>query len=231
DCQASFATEMVMNKCHGQRTCVIKADPNTFGRPCRPESLMYMKTVYTCVPRKILKVEYQGQIAPDEQTENLRTPPTIPPKVLMPKQIQQSYPAFQMPQPSHLYPDPPVSSHSGDVGNSNNDHDPYYNPTIKPIKNTKYKSPDKTSDVIVGDYPQNSSPHERPDLINCTITLLSGSKDREIGFITEWMKAYAFIKKNYEKLILYMLIGLCTGILLFLIVIIGRLLLDRRRDK
>ncbi|CAL4100604.1 unnamed protein product, partial [Meganyctiphanes norvegica] len=233
DCQASFATEMVMNKCHGQRTCVIIADPNTFGRPCRPESLMYMKTVYTCVPRKILKVEYQGQTAPDEETQDMRATPTIPQKVSVPpKPVHESYPASPTPRPSPLHPDPPTSSHSGDnVNNRHNSHHPYYNPTIKPTKNTKLQTKDKNADVVVGDYPQNISPHERPDVINCTITLLSGSKNPEIGFITEWMKAYAFIRKNFEKLILYMLIGLCTGILLFLIVIIGHLLLDRRRDK
>ncbi|CAL4096325.1 unnamed protein product, partial [Meganyctiphanes norvegica] len=132
DCQASFATEMVMNKCHGQRNCVIKADPNTFGRPCRPESLMYMKTVYTCVPRKILKVEYQGQTAPDEETEDLLASPAIPQKVSVPKQAQDSYPASPTPRPPHLYPDPPTPSHSGNVGNSHSNQDPYYNPNIKP---------------------------------------------------------------------------------------------------
>ncbi|CAL4060763.1 unnamed protein product, partial [Meganyctiphanes norvegica] len=231
DCQASFATEMVMNKCHGQRTCVIKADPNTFGRPCRPESLMYMKIVYTCVPRKILKVEYQGQTAPDEETGDLLEPSAILPKVSVPQKVKESYPASPTLRPSNLYPDPPISSHSGDVIDIHSNQGSYYNQKIKPIKDTKYQSMDKKSDVVVGDYPQISPPHERPDLINCTITLLSGSKNHEIGFITEWMKAYAFIRKNYEKLILYMLIGLCTGIFLFLIVVVGRLVLDRRRDK
>lgn len=81
------------------------------------------------------------------------------------------------------------------------------------------------------DYPRDGIPRSRPDLINCTVTILSGSRDREIGFLTEWMKAIAFIKRNFEKFILYLMVGLCVGLLLFLFVVVGRLLLDRHRAK
>lgn len=37
-----------MNICHGKRSCNIAADKDTFGSPCRPESRMYLKVVYTC---------------------------------------------------------------------------------------------------------------------------------------------------------------------------------------
>jgi hypothetical protein len=37
-----------MNMCHGKRRCTLSADPATFGNPCRPESRMYLKVVYTC---------------------------------------------------------------------------------------------------------------------------------------------------------------------------------------
>lgn len=48
DCQVPFATETVMQLCHGRRRCTISADTQTFGNPCRPDSRMYLKTVYTC---------------------------------------------------------------------------------------------------------------------------------------------------------------------------------------
>lgn len=48
DCQVPFATETVMQLCHGRRRCTISADTETFGNPCRPDSRMYLKTVYTC---------------------------------------------------------------------------------------------------------------------------------------------------------------------------------------
>lgn len=37
-----------MQMCHGRRRCTISADSTTFGNPCRPDSRMYLKTVYTC---------------------------------------------------------------------------------------------------------------------------------------------------------------------------------------
>lgn len=48
DCLVSYATENVMRICHGHRKCTLSADSNTFGKPCRPESRMYLKVVYTC---------------------------------------------------------------------------------------------------------------------------------------------------------------------------------------
>lgn len=45
------------------------------------------------------------------------------------------------------------------------------------------------------------------------------------------MRAIAFMKRNLEKLILYLMVGLCVGLLLFLIVVVGRLLLERHQAK
>lgn len=42
-----------MRICHGHRKCSLSADSNTFGKPCRPDSRMYLKVVYTCGKYKI----------------------------------------------------------------------------------------------------------------------------------------------------------------------------------
>lgn len=47
-CLASYGTETVMQLCHGRRRCTIAADRTNFGNPCRPESRVYLKVVYTC---------------------------------------------------------------------------------------------------------------------------------------------------------------------------------------
>ncbi|KOX70706.1 hypothetical protein WN51_02130 [Melipona quadrifasciata] len=47
-CMASYATETVMNLCHGKRRCSVVANSSTFGEPCSPESRTYLKVVYTC---------------------------------------------------------------------------------------------------------------------------------------------------------------------------------------
>lgn len=44
----SYATETVMQLCHGKRSCELSADVSTFGSPCKPQSRMYLKVIYTC---------------------------------------------------------------------------------------------------------------------------------------------------------------------------------------
>ncbi|XP_065337755.1 protein eva-1 homolog C isoform X4 [Cloeon dipterum] len=61
-CLTSYATETVMQLCHGKRRCQLSADTATFGDPCSENSRMYLKVVYTCVPRRVLKERYdEGQ--------------------------------------------------------------------------------------------------------------------------------------------------------------------------
>lgn len=47
-CLASYATETVMQMCHGRRRCSLSADSATFGRPCKEPLSPYLKVVYTC---------------------------------------------------------------------------------------------------------------------------------------------------------------------------------------
>ncbi|XP_055911842.1 uncharacterized protein LOC129945903 [Eupeodes corollae] len=70
-CLVSYATETVMQICHGRRRCSITADAGTFGRPCKGDAKMYLKVVYTCIPRKVLKDRYETAPESDEpqQTE------------------------------------------------------------------------------------------------------------------------------------------------------------------
>ncbi|XP_017054453.1 LOW QUALITY PROTEIN: uncharacterized protein LOC108096980 [Drosophila ficusphila] len=65
-CLASYATETVMQICHGRRRCNLAADANTFGSPCQPNSRMYLKVVYTCVPKQVLKESKESNVEPDE---------------------------------------------------------------------------------------------------------------------------------------------------------------------
>ncbi|XP_012215153.1 protein eva-1 homolog C isoform X3 [Linepithema humile] len=67
-CLVDYATETVMNICHGKRRCSVVANSTTFGRedPCRPDSRTYLKVVYTCVPRSVLRERYEGEVESDE---------------------------------------------------------------------------------------------------------------------------------------------------------------------
>ncbi|XP_055949936.1 protein eva-1-like [Argiope bruennichi] len=56
DCEASFATETAMNSCHGRRRCSLSADSIAFGLPpCSAKARMFLKVVYTCVPKDSLQ--------------------------------------------------------------------------------------------------------------------------------------------------------------------------------
>ncbi|XP_041675279.1 uncharacterized protein LOC108111611 [Drosophila eugracilis] len=68
-CLVSYATETVMKICHGRRRCYLAADANTFGSPCQPNSRMYLKVVYTCVPMQVLKESKESEVEPDEAEE------------------------------------------------------------------------------------------------------------------------------------------------------------------
>uniref|UniRef100_A0ABD2W0Q2 SUEL-type lectin domain-containing protein n=1 Tax=Trichogramma kaykai TaxID=54128 RepID=A0ABD2W0Q2_9HYME len=71
-CMASHATEKVIDLCHGRRHCSIAANSSTFGDPCRPESRTYLKVVYTCVYRSVLREQYErGVTEPDETNPGL----------------------------------------------------------------------------------------------------------------------------------------------------------------
>ncbi|KAH8255015.1 hypothetical protein KR032_002674, partial [Drosophila birchii] len=68
-CLASFATETVMQICHGRRRCNLAADANTFGSPCQANSRMYLKVVYTCVPKQVLKESNESEVEADESED------------------------------------------------------------------------------------------------------------------------------------------------------------------
>ncbi|XP_070510341.1 protein eva-1 isoform X1 [Cardiocondyla obscurior] len=67
-CTMDFATETVMQLCHGKRRCSVVANSTTFGRPdpCSPDSKTYLKVVYTCVPRSVLREQFEGEVEGDE---------------------------------------------------------------------------------------------------------------------------------------------------------------------
>ncbi|GFQ81888.1 protein eva-1 [Trichonephila clavata] len=56
ECEATFATETAMNSCHGRRRCSLSADSIAFGvPPCSAKAKMFLKVVYTCVPKDSLQ--------------------------------------------------------------------------------------------------------------------------------------------------------------------------------
>lgn len=65
-CLLSYATEIVIEHCHGKRNCTLTADSETFANPCRKESRVYLKIVYACVARRVLSEKYEEALDESE---------------------------------------------------------------------------------------------------------------------------------------------------------------------
>ncbi|XP_063983087.1 protein eva-1 homolog C isoform X3 [Diachasmimorpha longicaudata] len=65
-CTAPYATETVMQLCHGKRRCSVTANSSTFGDTCKPDTRTYLKIIYTCVPRGVLREQFAGDVEADE---------------------------------------------------------------------------------------------------------------------------------------------------------------------
>ncbi|KYQ47888.1 hypothetical protein ALC60_13058 [Trachymyrmex zeteki] len=68
---------------------------------------------------------------------------------------------------------------------------------------------------------------------NCTTVIYAFPEEDHlvVGYLNEWINAYSFITNNQEKFYLYIIVSVSAGILLFLGLVIGRLLISRHRAK
>ncbi|KAG7331819.1 hypothetical protein KOW79_005788 [Hemibagrus wyckioides] len=55
DCHAEGALQVMTSRCHGKRTCMVRASTQEFGDPCYAGTRKYLSVIYTCVPTKLLQ--------------------------------------------------------------------------------------------------------------------------------------------------------------------------------
>ncbi|XP_046986065.1 protein eva-1 [Schistocerca americana] len=244
-CLVSYATEIVMRMCHGKRRCTLPADSETFGKPCRSDSRMYLKVVYTCVPRKVLmeaiEEAAQADEVADDHEDDLDAYDTADETgAFSPSpNVQGAGPglndrgtggAAPARDPTTLSPHAPV--HDGNINHSDIQK---YGPYVKPhITSKKFShSPSAPVDPITTKDMQGDDVSDEKVLENnnCNITVNLEDKTNVIGFISEWINAYNFISRNQEKFYLYLILSVTAGLVLFLGLVIGRLLLQRRRSQ
>ncbi|XP_069696017.1 uncharacterized protein [Periplaneta americana] len=248
-CLVSYATETVMGLCHGKRRCKLSADPATFGNPCKPESRMYLKVVYTCVPRKVLKDRFEEQPEEDELAagapgdtgeddddfegydtdEFFRESAAFSPAPNLDgnphdKNLTKDFTQRTTPRPP---PHAKAKGSGSDIGKSGlytTPRTPYNNLFIP----SHYPADPATTKDMQGD---DFSDEKFRENANCTITIYTNEKTRVIGFISEWLNAYKFLSQNQEKFYLYLILSVTAGLLLFLGLVIGRLLVQRHRAR
>nr|XP_040223346.2 protein eva-1-like isoform X2 [Anopheles coluzzii] len=179
NCLASYATETVMQKCHGRRKCTLSADSTTFGKPCRPDSRMYLKVVYTCVPRKVLKDRFEAAPEPDEPLQSD-----------LEQDQDELYDEDQFFRESDAAPPGPAPKLQGGPTNG------------------------RVSDVpgYVGTSSSSSTPASPPHSIHDIMD------DSDFSF-----------GENQEKFYLYLIVAVTVAILLCVSIVIGRLVVQRRR--
>ncbi|CAL1294257.1 unnamed protein product [Larinioides sclopetarius] len=202
DCQVSYATEAVMSSCHGRRKCSIGADVGTFGKPgCPPGTRLFLKVVHTCVPKEILKdLDLGGSEESKDQEDSDYTGFIEEPRYVPPVTSGPLVEANQ-PKPT-LKPPPPQVESGGGV-------------TKGDVQQTTVKT-DMQSDENSGEEGDANS------------TTLEGDQ-KVIGFLTEWVSAYNFIKENKEKFILYLTLSLSIALVALLAILTTKFYLRRSR--
>ncbi|XP_076177778.1 uncharacterized protein LOC143152023 isoform X2 [Ptiloglossa arizonensis] len=158
-CKASNATKTVINLCHGKRRCSVVANSSTFGEPCSLDTRTYLRVAYTCVPRTVLREQFQGDVEPDE--------------IDLMHELEEGFDRADF--RAEFSPSPNLEG-----------------PQPQPRDNVSRNFPTASS----------SPPHARTNN-----------------------------DENQEKFYLYIIVSVTAGILLFLGLVIGRLLVSRHRAK
>ncbi|XP_054706648.1 protein eva-1-like [Uloborus diversus] len=202
DCLMSYATEAVMSNCHGRRKCSIGADVGTFGKPnCPPGTRLFLKVVHTCAPKEILKdLDLGGSDDSKDQEDSDYTGFIEEPRYVPPATEGPILEPSELPEK--------------------------LTPTLKPQLAeegvTKFEVHQTT---VKTDMQSDENSGEEGDVSN---TNLEGDQ-KVIGFLTEWVSAYNFIKENKEKFILYLTLSLSVAVLVILAVLTAKFYLRRTR--
>ncbi|XP_065584972.1 uncharacterized protein LOC136043882 isoform X3 [Artemia franciscana] len=211
ECQASYATETVMEFCHGKRHCSLTSSTAIFGSPCHPKSHNYLRIVYTCVSGKVLSDKYLGKSFEGDSGGNTaeeldHTVIKDPYKPVLP--TVQSTQQFQA---SGMY----------DNAFSRDEEFPKQVFTEQPNEQNQLHR-NWIADDMQDDLPSNFK---------------EGNTGKDTGaldvipIISGWIKTTSTIKENHEKFVLYLSLGVAFGVVLFLGLLIGRFWHKRRLSE
>ncbi|CRK98370.1 CLUMA_CG011729, isoform A, partial [Clunio marinus] len=254
NCLASYATETVMQYCHGRRRCSLTADQKTFGKPCQPESRMYLKVVYTCVPRKVLIDRFESTPEPDEPLQIDDVEP----------EQEELYDEDQFYKESDISPGP-APKLQGDIVKKPqrfDDSSLAVTSSISPPQHTRDESFLEVSRHYAGNRNKkiagpgkaisskcaNNKINQHPKSRHKVVTHNNSSSrndnlmiddcgdvddhiEARIGFIQEWINTYAFLSQNQERVYLVLIISVTSGVVLCLLIVVVRFIFTRRKSN
>lgn len=198
DCRSSTAVEKVMKKCHGRNRCAIDVEEYVFGNPCPPAMPKYLRVIYTCVPKKILKhnLRHRKNRKKKEKTTPASVNNTDIPKISTSKPDSNMYPKDQ-------------EREKEDITISSNGN-----------KDSKMEGNDTTHHCV--NY--TLAPPE-------FVVPSSSKKGSATGLVVDWLNTFNFFDKHREKALLYLILGICVGVIIFLLVIVIKLVIINKQKR
>lgn len=241
DCQAECAFGRVMSECHGKKRCRVESSESVFGNPCRLGTPKYLSVIYTCVPKRILK-----EIKDEQEFPNSFCGDLLPDPGDVDGGGGEEFPGYGDNGGPDEYPwEPDYDGGASNGGRRNISGQPSYLPspstytygiaTAQPTLRPGVPGQDTgNNNNDGGDHRNNRT------MVQCKAgdrdcvsadPSTGAVGDKTVGLITDWIWTWNYISENKEKLILYLCLGLCVGVILLLLVIIIRLMMTRRRKE
>ncbi|XP_067676550.1 protein eva-1-like isoform X2 [Haliotis asinina] len=235
DCQARNTVEAVRNKCHGRKQCVLEAEEYVFGNPCEESVNKYLNVTYTCVPKKIFKAAHRKERRrhhKKDRKNSLRSSSTA--AGVFNENSETSTPIYKTSRkvitarPEQASADAAGSDRKSGKGDPNSintakksgDSNP---DLVNPDKDTPIKDKTKPTEASSG------TTTTKP-CYNYTTVPAGQQRDRSMGILMNWLNAVNFLNKNVEKVILYLVLGVCVGIIILLTVILIKIGRDYKRN-
>lgn len=223
ECEAACSVKTVMRMCHGKRRCTVPASSDTFGNPCDRGVKKYLSVIYTCVPKRILKEIRNNEDGYPNTFCNIETPPESPETETPSDGIPPTRRTGKKTTTTTTQPSKIVIK--GDEGNAP-DFSTYKYEIITSTRQPPHKDQGGQSEKDSAEV-ETTDPYVTPE----SEGEVSAVKDDYVGFVTDWIYTYSFIKDNLEKFILYVILGLFLGLILLLITIIVRMAQTKRTKK
>ncbi|OWF37651.1 uncharacterized protein LOC110467191 isoform X1 [Mizuhopecten yessoensis] len=220
DCRSRTAVQEIMSRCHGRKRCAVEAEEYVFGNPCPPGIPKYLNVVYTCVPKRILKENSRHR---HKKKKKKKKPSTSVVNI----DIADSH------IPSDLTTSTTQSSLLNTITRA---------PDIFPADDAK--QPGRKGDLTVDKGGDSKEKGEDGDTPNTTVQcnnhtvrvpgaiVPSTSMERAAsGMVVDWFNTFYFLRENHEKAVLYLVLGVCFGIISLLLIVVIKLMINNRRKK
>jgi len=198
-CVNSPATEIMMDLCHGQRTCGVRAEPASLGSMACRDLHVYMKTTYVCVDKSIFMPRFQ--LEHNKTLETTTQPTTTTTTTETTSTITTTVTTLR-----YFVTD--------SVLKNNN------------VETVSGLDESSSSETMLGDLGRRGS--VGAGAVKSREPMQEDSDDPVAEVVSGWIFNYAFIQNNRDKFILCGTLSVALGLIAFLVVVLSKLWRTRR---